>query len=64
MRTGGAIGQAVGYAAALCRQHDCSPRMIYTDHLEELLHGLLETDATILARSRCARQRDGQLHKV
>jgi hypothetical protein len=48
MRTGGAIGQAVGYAAALCCRHNCTPRQVYNDHLGELLDGLLEADATIL----------------
>ena len=50
MRSGGAIGQAVGYAAALCCRHNCTPRQVYSDHLDELLQGLLEADATILAK--------------
>ena len=36
MRTGGMMGEVVGMAASLCRQHRCQPRAIYTDHLEEL----------------------------
>jgi len=50
MRTGGAIGQAVGYAAALCCKYDCAPRAIYAEHLNELLDGLLAADVTILGR--------------
>jgi hypothetical protein len=49
MRTGGAIGQAVGYAAALCCQYDCTPREVYDYYLDELRQRLLEADATILA---------------
>ena len=44
MRTGGAIGQAVGYAAALCCKYDCTPRAVYTEHLAELLDSLLAAD--------------------
>ncbi len=50
MRTGGAIGQAVGIAAALCCRHECSPRTIHTDHLEELQQQLMAADGTILNR--------------
>jgi hypothetical protein len=49
MRTGGAIGQAVGYAAVLCCRCDCTPREVYERHLDELRRGLLEADATFLA---------------
>ena len=49
MRTGGAIGQAVGFAAALCCRHNCTPRAVFQHHLPELKQGLLEADATILA---------------
>jgi hypothetical protein len=48
MRTGAAIGQAVGLAAALCRQHDCSPRELGQRHLAELQQELLRRDATVL----------------
>jgi hypothetical protein len=51
MRTGGALGQAVGYAAALCCKHHCTPRAVYTEHLAELLDGLTAADVTILGRS-------------
>ena len=50
MRTGGAIGQAVGLAAALCRQHACTPRDVHRDLMDELQQRLLLNDATILCR--------------
>lgn len=34
MRTGGMMGEVVGYAAAFCRKHDIFPRDVYQDHLE------------------------------
>ncbi len=37
MRTGGMMGEVVGYAAALCRKYGVLPREIYTDHLDELI---------------------------
>ncbi len=48
MRTGGAIGQGVGYAAALCCRYRCGPREVYERRLDELIRGLLETDGAIL----------------
>lgn len=48
MRTGGAIGQAVGIAAALCTHYQCTPRAVYEGHFTELKTMLLERDATIL----------------
>lgn len=36
MKTTGAMGEIVGLAASLCRKHDCSPREVYSEHLEEL----------------------------
>lgn len=36
MRTGGMMGEVVGMAASLCKQHDVKPRAVYTDYLEEL----------------------------
>lgn len=53
MRTGGAIGQAVGIAASLCCRHGCSPRGVYDQHLDELVTTLLEHDGTILGRAMC-----------
>ena len=36
MRTGGMMGEVVGMAADICRQHGILPRAVYTDHLPEL----------------------------
>ncbi|MCL2744031.1 MAG: FAD-dependent oxidoreductase, partial [Planctomycetaceae bacterium] len=36
MRTGGMMGEVVGMAASLCKQHDTTPRGVYEKHLEEL----------------------------
>ena len=50
MRTGGAIGQAVGIAADICRRRRCLPRHVYESHLEELQRTLLIEDGTLLER--------------
>ena len=36
MRTGGVMGEVVGLAASLCRQHGCDPRTVYEHYLDEL----------------------------
>ena len=36
MRTGGMMGEVVGMAASLCKQHGTSPRGVYEKRLEEL----------------------------
>lgn len=36
MKTCGMMGEVVGKAASICTIHDCSPRDVYTDHLDEL----------------------------
>jgi hypothetical protein len=36
MRTCGTMGEIVGMAASLCKQHDCNPRAVYQQHLDEL----------------------------
>lgn len=36
MRTGGCMGEIVGMAASLCKQHDTTPRGVYEQHLSEL----------------------------
>ncbi len=36
MRTLGMLGEVVGMAASICAKHGCSPREVYTSHLEEL----------------------------
>ena len=40
MRTGGMMGEVVGYAAALCRKYEILPRAVYEEHLEEFMTGL------------------------
>lgn len=44
MATCALMGQAAGYAAYLCRKHDCLPRQIYERHIEELQQALLLQD--------------------
>jgi hypothetical protein len=36
MRTCGMMGEIVGMAAAVCKQHDCAPRSVYENYLGEL----------------------------
>ena len=36
MRTCGTMGKIVGMAASLCKKHDCNPRAVYQQHLDEL----------------------------
>ncbi|HOK90505.1 MAG TPA: FAD-dependent oxidoreductase, partial [Candidatus Hydrogenedentes bacterium] len=36
MRTGGMMGEVVGMAAAVARQHDTTPRGVYTHYLDAL----------------------------
>jgi hypothetical protein len=36
MRTTGMMGEVVGMAASLCKQHETSPRGVYENHLDEL----------------------------
>ncbi len=36
MRTLGMLGEVAGLASAICKKYNCSPRTVYTDHLEEL----------------------------
>ena len=37
MRTGGMMGEVVGYAAKFCCKFDIQPREVYTEHLEEFI---------------------------
>ena len=37
IRTCGLMGEVVGYAAALCKKHGCNPRVVYENHLDELM---------------------------
>ena len=48
MRTGGAIGQALGLAAALCCTRKITPRQLYQTHLPKLQQDLMRRDGTIL----------------
>ena len=50
MRTGGAIGQAVGLAAAMCSTYDLTPRQLHQQRIDELQENLLRRDGTILCR--------------
>ena len=36
MRTTGMMGEVVGMAASICRRHNCRPRGVYANHLDEL----------------------------
>lgn len=36
MKTTGAMGEIVGMAAAVCHDHDCTPRQVYAEHLGAL----------------------------
>ena len=36
MRTGGMMGEVIGMAASICKDHRCSPRAVYQKHLPEL----------------------------
>lgn len=51
MRTGGAIGQAVGIAAAICTEKGLVPREVGQFHLAELQNRLLLGDGTLLGRT-------------
>lgn len=42
MQTTGMMGEVVGMAAFLCKKYNCSPRDIYTQHLEKLIQLLTE----------------------
>lgn len=37
MRTGGLMGEVVGYASSLCKKYNCLPRDIYEKHLDEFI---------------------------
>lgn len=36
MRTGGLMGEVIGYAAYICIHENCSPREVYSEHLSKL----------------------------
>ncbi len=37
MRTGGMMGEVVGYAAKYCLRYGCDPRGVYAEHLDEFI---------------------------
>ncbi len=41
MRTTGQMGAAVGYAASACFEHQCNPRELYEQHLDEYMELVL-----------------------
>jgi len=51
MKTTGAMGEIVGMAAAVAKRHSCSPREVYSDHLQELF-SLMEEGAGKAASAR------------
>lgn len=36
MKTTGAMGEIVGMASSICKEHNCSPRQVYSSYLREL----------------------------
>lgn len=40
MRTLGSLGEAVGLAVSVCQSHDCQPRDVYTEYLDEYIEKL------------------------
>ena len=52
MRTLGMLGEVVGIAAAICKNHDCYPREVYNKHLGELKEQL-EIGVTIPSAFAC-----------
>ncbi len=48
MATCGVMGQAVGTAAAMCVEHDATPRQIRKQHIGALQQRLLKDDCTII----------------
>jgi hypothetical protein len=49
MNSLGAAAQAVGMAAALCKEHGVSPREVGKNHMTELQQGLLKEDVYIIS---------------
>ena len=37
MATGGLMGEVLGRAAAICKEHDCDPRDVYEKHLDQFI---------------------------
>lgn len=53
MATCGVIGQAVGTAAAVCKEYGASPRTVYQTYMDVLQGRLLADDQAILHRRDC-----------
>lgn len=51
MRTTGCMGEIVGLAASICRDHDCQPRDVYTNHLAELKERMSQATRASLAKA-------------
>jgi hypothetical protein len=47
LATGAIVGQGVGVAAGLCTKYHCDPRVVATDHADELQQLLLRQDGSI-----------------
>lgn len=49
MRTLGELGEVVGLASSICKKYNCTPRQVYTEHLDEfkvlLTKGVASPDA-------------------
>lgn len=49
MRTLGELGEVVGLASSICKKYNCTPRQVYTEHLDEfkvlLTQGVASPDA-------------------
>lgn len=47
MKTTGMMGEVVGLAAVVCKQHDCLPRAVYQEHLDDLKELMLQGGARL-----------------
>ena len=62
METLGAMAQAVGTAAALCKKYDCSPRDVRAHHITELQDILQRDGQFILGREEdCGKAKDAKI---
>jgi hypothetical protein len=48
MRTGGMMGEIVGYAAGFCKKYGATPRGIYENHLDEFIKHLKNPQNSIV----------------
>ena len=60
-RTLSTLGMAAGVAAGLCKKYGCSPRDIYTAHMEELQQTMLREDITLMG---CVNSDDRDLARL